>query len=393
MELPFLNNTPESGDNAEGGDFWNFGPQSNAYSDDVTLNELLALYQSANEVAPPFAPISEPEAYPAPPAPNPWGAEPAAPFDAAPAAPWEDAGAVPYVPAEPVQSIPWGQDAPVAPEPVFAMPEPIDSAASEPAFAMPEPVIPTAPEPVFTMPEPVVPAASEPVFTMPEPVVPAAPDPVFTMPEPVVPAAPEPVFTMPEPVIPAAPEPVFTMPEPVVAADPEPVFTMPEPVVPAVPEPVFTMPEPVAPAAEPLFTMPEPAVAVASEPVFTMPEPVATVPDVPAMATAAATSLERTVPAVTSLATSAKRQEATTQISQIATDLAQGVDAIQSRLETSYERLSTAAARRAPVLEIIEITNALGELKGQLGENSPLYQQALALRQLADSYMDLLKNL
>ncbi|MBM3268795.1 MAG: hypothetical protein FJZ01_14235, partial [Candidatus Sericytochromatia bacterium] len=51
MDMPFTN-APG------GGDLW--APAEGAGGDDATLNDLLALYQSANDVAPPFAPLSEP---------------------------------------------------------------------------------------------------------------------------------------------------------------------------------------------------------------------------------------------------------------------------------------------------------------------------------------------
>ncbi|MBM3275466.1 MAG: hypothetical protein FJZ00_09945, partial [Candidatus Sericytochromatia bacterium] len=51
MDMPFLNNAPG------GGDLW--APAEGAGGDDATLNDLLALYQSANDANPPFAPMAD----------------------------------------------------------------------------------------------------------------------------------------------------------------------------------------------------------------------------------------------------------------------------------------------------------------------------------------------
>ena len=318
MDLPFLNNDPQPAPQDAGSDFWNFGGQSSdggGYGDDVTLNELLALYQTANEAAPPFAPVNEPEAYPVQ-AVEPTPYSPPAPIQSMPwEAPVEAAPAVPYTPPEPIQSMPWEPSAPEVPPTPYTPPETIQSTpwdAGSSDFAAPQPIPWETPEPVYSVP------------------------------------APEPEYSAPP-----APEPIYSATEPEISYVPQPIVTAP-----AVVEPSMSR---VVPASN--------VAAVSVRPSQSL---------VPMMDLA--------------LITPEARRDATTRIESIAGDLAQGIDAVQGQLNQAYERLADAAASRAPVFDIIEITNSLSEVKGQLGEQSPLYQQALALRQMADSYLELLKS-
>lgn len=367
MDLPFLNNDPPA-ENA-GGDFWNLGGQSSegGYGDDVTLNELLALYQSANEAAPPFAPISEPEAYPAAPAPeaaaeapaNPWGgdapaATPFVPSEPIQSNPWggEEPAATPFVPAEPIQSSPWGAEEPAAATP-FVPAEPIQSSpwgAEEPAAAPPFAPAEPAPTPWGAEMAPPQPMAWETAGDAPSFDIPA--EPVFEM---------APVFEAPAEVVAAPIEPLF--PEPAVVA--EPVLET----APAVVEtPVF--------AAAPVETPPPPIEVskVVPAPIKVQPMAMTTVGDL-------------------ALVTPEARREASGKIGAIASEIAQGIDAVQEQLNTAYEKLANAAASRAPVTDIVSITSSLSEIKGQISEESPIFKQALALRQMADAYLELLKSL
>ncbi|HEY9765209.1 MAG TPA: hypothetical protein V6C82_02555 [Chroococcales cyanobacterium] len=334
MDLPFLNNDPQPAPQDASSDFWNFGggqsSDGGGYGDDVTLNELLALYQTANEAAPPFAPVNEPEAYPVQAA-EPTPFSPPAPIQSMS---WEapEAPPVPYTPPEPIQSMPW--EAPEAPPVPYTPPEPVQSNpwdAGRTSFAAPQP-IPWEAEPA---------AYSQP----------AAPEPMA------------PVYSAPEPAMPVYSEP--PAPEPVV-----PVYSEPEPEISYIPQPIVTAPAVVEPSA---MSRVIPAASVAPVPVRAPQSSLVPMADL-------------------ALITPEARRDATTRIESIAGDLAHGIDAIQGQLNQAYERLADAAASRAPVFDIIEITNSLSEVKGQLGEQSPLYQQALALRQMADSYLELLKS-
>ena len=68
MDFPFANNAP-AGEAGTQDDFWAFNPQqpppmdAAATGDDTSLDELLALYQTAQDSpeAAPFAPMDEPE--------------------------------------------------------------------------------------------------------------------------------------------------------------------------------------------------------------------------------------------------------------------------------------------------------------------------------------------
>lgn len=330
MDLPFLNNAPAGAPAAnpgapQGGDFWGGDSGSN---DDATLNDLLALYQSANEPAAPFA---EPTALAEPT----FAAEPA--FAPVPAmeppfaqAPLADPFAMPGADAEIDELIKSFQN-PGAEAPAFAAPP------AEPMFA------PPPAEPVFAAPP------AEPVFAAP----PA--EPVFAAPEPVFAAPPaEPVFAAPEPVFAPEPEPVF-------AAPPEPVFTPPAPV--AAPAPI-PQPTPVAPAMETMRVATVPQAAPIDIPAGNM-----------------------------RLATAEERQAAMQGVVSAVNQLTTGIEQIQSQLATLYEGLAHAAAHRAPVTEIVTLTEQLTATKGQAGENSPLWQQAMMIRQTADAYLQMLKTL
>ncbi|MBU6430586.1 MAG: hypothetical protein KGR26_16325, partial [Cyanobacteria bacterium REEB65] len=91
--------------------------------------------------------------------------------------------------------------------------------------------------------------------------------------------------------------------------------------------------------------------------------------------------------------TSRERVALSQQLSDVVTNLAGGVDRIQQQLDSLYAGLSRAAAERAPIDQIVETTQALTATKAQVGEGSPLYQQAMLLKQVGEAYMELLRTL
>lgn len=281
MDLPFLNNPSEGMPAGQAGNYWG-GQDPAGNSDDATLNDLLALYQTAND-------------------PMPVGFEPQAPSFEPPGLPFETPGTA----AQPMAFDAASLDPFASPSVDTEINDLIASFTSDPAFEAP------AADPVFAAP-PV-----EPVFAAP---------------------VAEPVFQAP------APEPMFVAPAPIVTIPP-------------------------APAA--------PAIAV---------EAIPFVPSAPAMAPVIPSGSIR-------LATSAERQETLGQLVSAANQLTNGIEHIQSQLATLYEGLAHAAASRAPVTEIITLTEQLTATKGQAGESSALFQQAQLLKEAADAYMHMLKNL
>ncbi|MNR78990.1 hypothetical protein D3C72_96940 [compost metagenome] len=404
MDLPFLNTSPS--------------PEGSDGGDDATLNDLLALYQSANDVPPPFAPLADSEAFPAAPAaPELDFAAPSMDFAApAPMSPdaeiddliksFQDAAPAPFEP--PPFATPEAFAAPVAPDLPFAAPDvpeppfaaaPADVAIDPPPFAAPDFPAPDFPAPSMDFDAPAAdfsaPAAE---FDLEAFAAPAVPEPLAAM---EAPAAEEPAFMVPEPafmdsaselealVDEVALQPAFAPePEPVFAPEPEAVF-VPEPEAVFVPEPEV--------APEPVFAPEPPAASVApvvsEAPVAPAPvaEEIRTV--VPAAAPAVAMEISPFTGDLPSLASPAERQAVNRGVLESLSQIATGIDQVQNELNGLYENLAQAASHRASVGEIVTLTERLTAVKGEVGENSALYQQALQLRAVAEAYMQLLKNL
>jgi hypothetical protein len=408
VDLPFLNTSPS--------------PEGSDGGDDATLNDLLALYQSANDAPPPFAPLAESEAFPAAPAaPSPDFAAPtmdfaAPPMDfldqslelvpeppfAAPPSPdaeiddliksFQDAAPAAFEP--PPFAAPEPFAAPVAPEPPFAADFAMDPFAAPTIDPFAAPAIPDPfdlPEPAAPAPEFAAPAAElealvadiaqQPAFMPePEPIFAPEPEAIFTPePEAIFAPEPEPVFVPePEPVF--APEPAFMPETPIVEAPPAPVMTAPETSAPPAEAPALEIPAVETPAFE---TTPVVAAPVAEE-IRTV------VPSAPAAAAVAVTPFTGDLP---SIATPAERQAINRSVLESLSQIATGIDQVQGELNGLYENLAQAASHRASVGEIVTLTERLSAVKGEVGENSELYQQALQLRAVAEAYLQLLKNL
>lgn len=309
MDLPFLNNAPGGAPASSGAEFWG-GSDPAGGNDDATLNDLLALYQTANDPLPSFEP--------GPPVPSADAEieDLIKSFQTPPATPAHEAP--PFAP-EPVMHAPAVHEAPTfAPAPAEPAFGHVPAMHEAPAFAVAEPVFAPAPaEPVFA-PPPI-----EPVLAGPP--IPAAAPPV------AAPAAP------PTPVVPAAP----------VAQ-----------VVPAAPAAIAPAP-PMAPAIPVEVTRPVPAA----------------------------------VPGAIALASSQERQATLSTAVTAINQLTGGIEQIQTQLSSLYEGLSHAAASRAPITEILKLTEQLTATKNQAGENSPLWHQALLLRRVADAYLEMLRTL
>lgn len=87
------------------------------------------------------------------------------------------------------------------------------------------------------------------------------------------------------------------------------------------------------------------------------------------------------------------RRAANQQLTQVVGALSTGLDEIQGRMAHLYADLQKAAVSRAPVDEIQRITTDLAKAKSSVGEDSELYKQALYMRQMADAYLQMLKEL
>lgn len=353
MDLPFLNTSPS--------------PEGTDGGDDATLNDLLALYQSANDVPPPFAPMAESEPTAQAPAPDFSDLPPfAAPAPKSPDAEIDDLiKSFQDASAPSIEPPPFA--APAAPEPPFMAPEP-------PPF-MAAPTAPDAPPPPFATPE----AFEAP--NLPEPPVPPAP-PEAAFAAPTVPSlddlAAELNFQAPS--IPMEPETAL-----------EPSFAPEVPPAPVVDVPTETAPEVFD------FTPPAPAEPAPVEPVAATPpveELHSVVPSAPAAEapapTVAVTPFTGELP---SLATPAERQAVNRTVLESLSAIASGIDQVQSELNGLYESLAQAASNRASVNEIVSLTERLTTVKAEVGENSALYQQALQLRAVAEAYLQLLRNL
>ncbi len=398
MDLPFLNTSP-SPEGADGGD-------------DATLNDLLALYQSANDVPPPFAPLAETEAFPG-----------------APAAPALDfAAPAPEFAADFASDLPFAAPAPISPDAeiddLIKSFQDAAPAVEPPPFAAPEPfAAPMAPEPPF-MAAPVEDFPAPPPFAIPEPfaVPEAAPEAELAAPAADIEALDFAATDFAAPTLdfeaPAIPDPFAgsTIPDPFAAPDlplptaapadymasaaelealadevalqpafaPEPVFAD-EPVI--EPEPAF-VPEALAveiPAEPPVETPVVPA-PVAEEVRSVIPPAAPVVP-------AAAVAVAPFTGELPSIATPAERQAINRSVLESLSAIASGIDQVQGELNGLYENLAKAASHRASVGEIVSLTERLTAVKGEVGENSELYQQALQLRAVAEAYMQLLKNL
>lgn len=500
MDFPFTNNAPAGeADSGAQSDFWDFNPQqpppiSNSQADDTSLDELLALYQTAQDAPAPFAPMDAPEAYPAFPAFD-AGGDPAtdAPFPAfgdaggfdfgadaggpvfpafgEEAAPAADAFGAFETPAADAGGFDFGGDtggfgafdAPAADAGGFgAFDAPAADAGGFPAFDAPAaeagsfdfggdtaafpPLGEAAPAqdagamdfsfeggpsfPAFG--EEAAPAAE--AFGAFE--APAAEAGSFdfggdvTFP-PLGEAAPAddagamdfsfdggPVFEAVAPEAPATPEapsmdfdfgddsvafPPLEMPTPVAEAEDEleefvddfdlggTVFdAMPvEPPAPVEPVPAAVTPEP-APVVRPAAAQPDP------EQTLRLKEVPAFVPSAPAPAAVAGlegVSLAELTGREVVIRTAEERQAANQQLSQVVGALASGLDELQGRMAGLYGELQRAAVRRAPVDEIQTIASELAQAKVAVGEGSELHKQALYLRQVADAYLSLLREI
>jgi hypothetical protein len=414
VDLPFLNTSP-SPEGADGGD-------------DATLNDLLALYQSANDVPPPFAPLAESEPFPAAPAAQtPDFAAQTPDF----AAQTPDFMAGPDFAADFASDLPFAAPAPVSPDAeiddLIKSFQDAAPAIEPPPFATPEPfAAPAAPEPPFmTAPAEDFPA---PPFAAPEP---------FAVPEadlealPADFAAPAADFTMDPFAAPAIPDPFAgsTIPDPFAAPDLplpsasptdfmaaaaelealadevalQPAF-MPEPEPVFAPEPAFApeaavleAPAAVAVSAPETSEWLETPVEVPVE-MPVVPAPVAeevrsVVPPAAPVVPAAAVAVAPFTGELPSIATPAERQAINRSVLESLSAIATGIDEVQGELNGLYENLAKAASHRASVGEIVTLTERLTAVKGEVGENSTLYQQALQLRAVAEAYMQLLKNL
>lgn len=175
-----------------------------------------------------------------------------------------------------------------------------------------------------------------------------------------------------EPAAPAAEETVFPAFEAAGAAidDTPPVF--------AAPEPVVEKAAPVVPAVDPEQTLRYREVPAA---------PAAAGPQLDLAALASLTGKEVVVK------TADDRRVANQQLTQVVGALSTGLDDIQGRMAHLYADLQKAAVSRAPVDEIQQITMDLAKAKASVGEGSELYKQALFLRQMADAYLQMLKEL
>ena len=87
------------------------------------------------------------------------------------------------------------------------------------------------------------------------------------------------------------------------------------------------------------------------------------------------------------------RRGLTGQLSQVVDALNASLDEAQGEIAQLYAELQRAAVRRAPVGEIMGITEALGQARGKIGEGSEAHRQALFLRQAAEAYLQLLREL
>jgi hypothetical protein len=88
-----------------------------------------------------------------------------------------------------------------------------------------------------------------------------------------------------------------------------------------------------------------------------------------------------------------ERKMANQQLTQVVGSLSTGLDELQGKMATLYTDLQRAAVSRAPVDEIQRIAGELAQTKSQVGEGSDLYKQALYMRQVADAYLQFLKEL
>lgn len=282
--------------------------------------------------------------------------EPAAEAPAMPAAPVEPAapaGAFSFDEEEPQEFVP-DDDAPLFPS--------LDDGAVFPAFdAAPvaeAPAAAPAPEPVTEFPAFDAPAA----FDAPSFEAPAFP--AFEEPEEALPAED---FDFSPP----AGGPVFA------AIEPEPVApAQPEPVVQATPTPPAA---PVVPSVDPEQTLRYREVPAA---------PAASAGPALDLATLANLTGKEVV-----VRTSDDRRVANQQLTQVVGALSSGLDDIQGRMAHLYADLQSAAVSRAPVDEIQRITTELAQAKASVGEGSDLYKHALYLRQMADAYLQALKDL
>ncbi len=339
-----------------GADLWG---TSDAGGDDATLNDLLALYQSASDMPPPFAPLADTsglgEALPEPGA---AGGAVDAEIDELIKS-FQEAPAV-FPPGPSVAPLmPPAIEVSVAPIPPAAPPLAADFGVFE---AITEP-----PGPSFDVSAP--PAPPMPVFEAPAP--PAPPRPSFDVSAPATP--PRPTFEPPAAVAPPAPP-----------APPRPAFEPPAAVVPPAP------PAPPPTSFEDLIQSVVPANDPPSRPPATV--TVAPVRPAPPRAVAASSGSVPALPAV-EVGSSRQRLALAQQLTEVIANLAGGVDQVQGDFDQLYSTLARAASERAPVEEILQTTQALSDAKARVGEGSELYQQALLLKAVGEAYIDLLRSI
>ncbi len=377
-----------------GADLWG---TSDAGGDDATLNDLLALYQSASDMPPPFAPLADTsglgEALPEPGA---AGGAVDAEIDELIKS-FQEAPAV-FPPGPSVAPLmPPAIEVSVAPIPPAAPPLAADFGVFEaiteppgPSFDVSAP--PAPPMPVFEAPAP--PAPPRPSFDVSAPAIPPMPtfEPPAAVAPPAPPAPPHPTFEPPAAVAPPAPP-----------APPRPTFEPPAavapPAPPAPPRPAFEPPAAVVPPAPPA---PPPtsfedliqSVVPANDPPSRPPATVTVAPVRPAPPRAVAAS-SGSVPALPAVEVGSSRQRLALaqQLTEVIANLAGGVDQVQGDFDQLYSTLARAASERAPVEEILQTTQALSDAKARVGEGSELYQQALLLKAVGEAYIDLLRSI
>lgn len=393
-----------------------------AQDDDVTLNDLLALYQSANDAAPAFpAEPALPPAFPPSRAPAATLAPPsaAATHDADPelsqllaAFQQENAAAPAFAPAP----APFPDLAPLP-----AMEATVPIAGDLPPFAIPPAPADASP---FGVPDMGLPPFADPLPPLDLPAF--ADTPVAGFGDGQIPAfddTPFPAFpgeaAPPESVLPPASPPA---PAPQAAAPTPAPVPAPAPVPPALelppldppgfedapdlaPPSIVAMEQTLEATMRSLEIPPPMAPLLAGEPQVLPPLP-PRLPNLPLDATLRhrevpleVTGSSRqpmsqalTVPGEFSLATAEERQSLNQQLAVALQNLDTGLDSVLDQMSELYQRLSVAASHRAPVSEIMETTERLTRVKGQVGENSALWQQAQFLRNAAEAYMRFLES-
>jgi hypothetical protein len=161
--------------------------------------------------------------------------------------------------------------------------------------------------------------------------------------------------------------------------------------------PVTEFPAFDAPAAEPVAVTPEPRVEApvvpSVDPEQTLRYREVSAPESVPTTTYDAGALAAMTGQDVVVRTADDRRAANQQLTQVVGALSTGLDEIQGRMAHLYADLQKAAVSRAPVDEIQRITTDLAKAKSSVGEGSELYKQALYMRQMADAYLQMLKEL